>query len=193
MNPKGQDTKQRLADSLKMLMQQRSFEKITIQNITDAAGFIRPTFYNHFQDKYQVVEWIFEQEVIHSARAYFAAEKYKEGIRGMLEEMKANQGFYVSAAKISGQNAFRDVIFQSFRTLIEEVLYSRMQQCTDLPRLFQPEVLAEYYANAETFLLMKWLENDMSFGVDDMEKAHWFLISVSFEDVMKEISLPMMK
>lgn len=190
MNPKGQETKQRLAESLKTLMQQRSFEKITVQNITDAAGFIRPTFYNHFQDKYQVVEWIFEQEVINSARAYFAVGKYREGIRGMLEEMYANQSFYVNAAKISGQNAFREVIFQSFRTLIEEVLCNRMQHRTDLPRLFQPEVLAEYYANAETFLLMKWLEHDMSFGVDDMEKAHWFLISVSFEDVVKEISLP---
>lgn len=193
MNSKGQDTKQRLADSLKTLMQQRSFEKITIQNITDAAGFIRPTFYNHFQDKYQVVEWIFEQEVINSARSYFAAGKYKEGIRGMLEEMQANQSFYVNAAKISGQNAFRDVIFQSFRILIEEVLCSRMQHRTDLPHLFQPELLAEFYANAETFLLMKWLDNDMSFHVDDMEKAHWFLISVSFEDVVKEISLPVIK
>ncbi len=193
MNSKGQDTKQRLADSLKTLMQQRSFEKITIQNITDAAGFIRPTFYNHFQDKYQVVEWIFEQEVINSARSYFAAGKYKEGIRGMLEEMQANQSFYVNAAKISGQNAFRDVIFQSFRLLIEEVLCSRMQHRTDLPHLFQPELLAEFYANAETFLLMKWLDNDMSFHVDDMEKAHWFLISVSFEDVVKEISLPVIK
>lgn len=193
MNSKGQDTKQRLADSLKTLMQQRSFEKITIQNITDAAGFIRPTFYNHFQDKYQVVEWIFEQEVINSARSYFAAGKYKEGIRGMLEEMQANQSFYVNAAKISGQNAFRDVIFQSFRLLIEEVLCSRMQHRTDLPHLFQPELLAEFYANAETFLLMKWLDNDMSFHVDDMEKAHWFLISVSFEDVVKEVSLPVIK
>lgn len=193
MNSKGQDTKQRLADSLKTLMQQRSFEKITIQNITDAAGFIRPTFYNHFQDKYQVVEWIFEQEVINSARSYFAAGKYKEGIRGMLEEMQANQSFYVNAAKISGQNAFRDVIFQSFRILIEEVLCSRMQHRTDLPHLFQPELLAEFYANAETFLLMKWLDNDMSFHVDDMEKAHWFLISVSFEDVVKEVSLPVIK
>ena len=111
----------------------------------------------------------------------------------MLEEMQANQSFYVNAAKISGQNAFRDVIFQSFRLLIEEVLCSRMQHRTDLPHLFQPELLAEFYANAETFLLMKWLDNDMSFHVDDMEKAHWFLISVSFEDVVKEISLPVIK
>ena len=34
-----------------------SFDKITIKMITDQAGVIRPTFYNYFQDKYEVMEW----------------------------------------------------------------------------------------------------------------------------------------
>ena len=41
-----------LAESLKELSESRPLEKITIKEITDKAGVIRPTFYNHFQDKY---------------------------------------------------------------------------------------------------------------------------------------------
>ena len=40
-----------LAESLKELSKTRPIEKITIKEITDKAGVIRPTFYNHFQDK----------------------------------------------------------------------------------------------------------------------------------------------
>ena len=27
-------------------------------------GLIRPTFYNHFQDKYDLVEWIFSEDIV---------------------------------------------------------------------------------------------------------------------------------
>ena len=45
-----------LAESLKELSQNQPLEKITIKEITDKAGVIRPTFYNHFQDKYELIE-----------------------------------------------------------------------------------------------------------------------------------------
>ena len=46
------DIDQLLADSLKELAAKRPMEKITIKEITDKAGVIRPTFYNHFQDNF---------------------------------------------------------------------------------------------------------------------------------------------
>ena len=46
-----------LAESFKKLARTRPIEKITIREITDEAGVIRPTFYNHFQDKYELLEW----------------------------------------------------------------------------------------------------------------------------------------
>ena len=39
-----------LAEALKELAEKHPIEKITIKEITDRAGVIRPTFYNHFQD-----------------------------------------------------------------------------------------------------------------------------------------------
>ena len=40
-----------LADSFKELALEKPIEKITIREITDRAGVIRVTFYNHFQDR----------------------------------------------------------------------------------------------------------------------------------------------
>ena len=52
-----------LAESFKELAMQRSIEKITIKEITDKAGVIRPTFYNHFQDKYELLEWMLVEKI----------------------------------------------------------------------------------------------------------------------------------
>ena len=55
------DVEQALADSLKELVQKMPFEKITIKKITDGAGVIRVTFYNHFQDKYDLLAYIVQK------------------------------------------------------------------------------------------------------------------------------------
>ena len=53
-----------LAESFKELALRQPIEKITIKEITDKAGVIRPTFYNHFQDKYDLLEWIIDKELL---------------------------------------------------------------------------------------------------------------------------------
>ena len=58
-----------LAESLIELSTKKPIEKITIKEITDKAGVIRPTFYNHFQDKYELIEWIINHELLEPIRS----------------------------------------------------------------------------------------------------------------------------
>ena len=55
MERKSELTKALLGEKFKELVAKKGFEKLTIKMITDAAGVIRPTFYNYFQDKYEVM------------------------------------------------------------------------------------------------------------------------------------------
>lgn len=63
MEDKKELTKDLLTLSFKELLMKTPFEKITIKMITDGAGVIRPTFYKHFQDKYEIIEYILEKEI----------------------------------------------------------------------------------------------------------------------------------
>ena len=53
-----------LAASFKELLCKAPMEKITIKDITDKAGVIRPTFYNHFADKYALLEYIVRHDLL---------------------------------------------------------------------------------------------------------------------------------
>ena len=57
-------TKKALAVSLKKLLSRKELSKITIANITDECGVNRQTFYYHFKDIYDLLEWIYKNEVI---------------------------------------------------------------------------------------------------------------------------------
>ena len=57
-------TKKALANSLKKILSKKEFNKVTINDIVDDCGVNRQTFYYHFKDIYDLLEWIYTNEVI---------------------------------------------------------------------------------------------------------------------------------
>jgi len=56
-------TKKRIAKAFRDLLATREFDKISIVDIMESAGIRRQTFYNHFLDKYELLDWIFETDL----------------------------------------------------------------------------------------------------------------------------------
>ena len=59
-----QNTKKMLTETLKSLMQQKPFSKISVSEIVNACQINRKTFYYHFADIYELLEWQIEQEIL---------------------------------------------------------------------------------------------------------------------------------
>ena len=58
-----QTTKDLLAASLQELAQHKNIDKITIREIAQNCQLTSTTFYNHFQDKYALMAWIYHREI----------------------------------------------------------------------------------------------------------------------------------
>ena len=56
-------TRKRIAQAFIQILQEKEFEKISVSNIMERAGIRRQTFYNYFLDKYDLVEWIFKNDL----------------------------------------------------------------------------------------------------------------------------------
>ena len=59
-----QVTKRALAESMKKLMEERSMRKISISDIVEGCNMNRQSFYYHFKDKYDLVNWIYYTEFV---------------------------------------------------------------------------------------------------------------------------------
>ena len=57
-------TKRALAAALKSLLAERPFAKVSVREICEACGMSRKSFYYHFKDKYELLNWIFETEFV---------------------------------------------------------------------------------------------------------------------------------
>jgi AcrR family transcriptional regulator len=56
LDPRIRRTRQVLQGALQTLMQSKSFEEISVQDITDAATVNRATFYDHYADKFALLD-----------------------------------------------------------------------------------------------------------------------------------------
>jgi len=118
-------TKQALAVSLRELMKEVPFEKINVAQICERCGMNCKSFYYHFKDKYDLVNWIFDTNFI--AFATSAAVKNIEDDRWAFIEMTCehfykDRDFYRKALQIQGQNSFSE----HFREYIFSVLKNRL-------------------------------------------------------------------
>lgn len=113
-----------LAESLKELSKTRPIEKITIKEITDKAGVIRPTFYNHFQDKYELLEWIVREDLMESAMPLFDNGLLREGITYLFTAMEKERDFYEKAVRLEGQNSFVGMMEDA----VQELILQRMNK-----------------------------------------------------------------
>ncbi len=52
-------TKRTLSETLKKILQEKSLDKVTVVDIVEASAINRQTFYYHFKDIYDLVEWTF--------------------------------------------------------------------------------------------------------------------------------------
>ena len=96
MERKSELTKALLGEKFKELVAKKGFEKLTIKMITDAAGVIRPTFYNYFQDKYEVMEWLLETEVFQHIREMTEDGMEREAIYLLFRKMEKDRIYFFS-------------------------------------------------------------------------------------------------
>ena len=107
-------TKWWIEQTMKELMKTKPLSEIRVKEICEAAEIDRSTFYYHFQDKYDLVAWIYYTVArdMDPSSSDSAAES--------LKRMKKDYRFYKQAYEDHSQNALRHYILEYFCKLYEE-------------------------------------------------------------------------
>lgn len=147
-------TKRALATALKGLMAEMPFDKINVAQICERCNMNRKSFYYHFKDKYDLMNWIFDTEFIALLKQENLDSDYQEHwafIKKTSQYFYQNHTFYRKALQIKGQNSFRD----HFQEYIRPLLADRIS------RVFGEETLDEFtldfFPDAVVCAMERWL------------------------------------
>ena len=145
-------TKAALSQSLKECMATTPLEKISIEAICSRCGLNRKSFYYHFGDKYQLVNWIYDQEM--GLKLYEELDKkpVDELALMLCRYFEKNRVFYCNALEVRGPNSFRAHFDKQLEPLVERTL--QMEKHTS----FNPEEIATMVGDFILTALYQWLE-----------------------------------
>lgn len=94
------NTKQQFSEALDRLLERKSLDRITVSDITDECGLNRQTFYYHFHDIYELIEWQIDCQVAAIAGNENWLENFDELLDGlflgMLESRRSVMHLYNS-------------------------------------------------------------------------------------------------
>lgn len=190
MNNKKEDVHTALQESFKNLILKHSFDKITIKMITDGAGLIRPTFYNHYADKYEVLEEICYNDMFKGSRLLIENKMPYEAIHYMFSRIENNKNFYVQASKVKGQNSFEEIINSNIKKIFKELFnrYNKYNNDTDRSdEKFSSDDIAEYYARGLTFIIKRWIEDGISVSAKTLSRKYELLVTNSLDDIIHNL------
>jgi len=152
-------TKKAIATSLKELMRKKDLQKISVADIVENCGVNRQTFYYHFKDKYDLVDWIYYHEVVSAVTQNKAQDDWSGVVRDVLKSMKREQYFYTNALNVTGQNSFQDYFFDVTKGLIVEVI----DAIAENKRIDgeDKDFISGFYAYGLVGVTVQWARNGM--------------------------------
>ena len=177
-------TKRALAASLKELMQQMPFNKIQVSHICQKCGLNRKSFYYHFKDKYDLVNWIFDTDIIPFVKKTSNLDSFEERIKILREVYRYlydNRSFYRPALKIEGQNSLSDHFKDFFYSP------SQLRLKTFLGDIGEDEFAINFILDAIFAATKRWLLDPNCLPPDEFVSKLINLIVVFNQAISKEI------
>lgn len=149
--PDSNITKNALAASMKKLMAQKPFAKISVGDICDDCGMNRKSFYYHFKDKYDLVNWIFYVDFI--GRIDWESCKSEWSLLDDLcRYFYTERAFYENALQIEGQNSFKEYFLETIRP----VIYYYLQNA--FPESEKKDFYVTFFCDGFLTAIVRWLK-----------------------------------
>lgn len=152
-------TKSALGDSLKKMLHKKPFHKITVADITDGCGLNRMSFYYHFQDINDLVEWTLKEDLQKAINRRFVYESWKEGYLAVFELMIQNKYYFLTMYQTLEKERIRNTLLSCFHDYIYKIIDSLSfeSKLTKEEKSF----LADFYKHAFVGIMMDWFDHDM--------------------------------
>lgn len=152
-------TKRMLADALKEAMQKKSLTKVTVSEIVSACGVNRKTFYYHFEDIYDLLKWMLDQEAIEVVRQMDLVVNYEDAILFIMDYIDQNERLLKNLCQSVGRAELKRFFFSDFIE-ITRVIIDRAQEMEYLSVSADfKDFLGQFLAEAIAGILLDWIEN----------------------------------
>lgn len=171
-----------IASALLELCETKSLEALTVKQILEKSGVSRQTFYNHFIDKNDLIQYVYKEKIIPDFHDNNMNINFYDSLVIAFENMKKYHHFMKQACLMEGQNCLKDYIFnhcKEFDLKWHQELYG------DEPMPESLRFATEYHATASSSMTLSWILSDMPVSCEEISKMITEMRGIGMEQLFK--------
>jgi len=150
------NTKQNLIEGFEALIKTKSFDDITITDITNYCGVARSTFYKYFTDKYDIMIYKYQTALDEIHATQTSVNEWRENTKKGVFYLAEHRDYFLKIIDYKGQNSVYDFLYKYSYQFTYRILCQNRNIKT-LPE-FENETLKIYLTGTTNYLL-NWLKN----------------------------------
>lgn len=152
-------TKKALATSLKKLLVQKPLNKITINDITKDCDINRMTFYYHFRDIYDLVEWTCVEEAAQAIEGKKTYDTWQEGFLNVFSAIQENKSLIMNVYR----SISRERVEQYLNPLIHSLILGVVEEKSAEMSIGEADkrFIANFYEYAFIGVMLEWIDDNM--------------------------------
>lgn len=154
-----QVTKRALEQSLKNLLLKKPLTKITVGDITDDCGINRMTFYYHFKDIYDLVEWSCLEDAKRALDEKKTYDTWQQGLLQIFKAVQENKPFILNVYRC----VHREQVEKYLQSLVDQLLLNVINEeaAGITVRDEDKQFIAQVYSYMFIGLMLDWIKDDM--------------------------------
>lgn len=177
------NTKRTLADSLKKIMKQKSFSKITVSEIIADCGVNRKTFYYHFEDIFALLKWMFEEEAIEVVKHFDLLIDYEEAIRFVMQYVDENNYIISCAYDSIGRDEMKRFFYADLIGIVTSVIDAAEEKFDIKVDNDFKNYVAKFYTEALSGMLIDWVKDKDNHDREKVVKYLTAIIGLALESM----------
>ena len=154
-----QVTKRALEQSLKNLLLKKPLTKITVGDITDDCRINRMTFYYHFKDIYDLVEWSCLEDAKRALDEKKTYDTWQQGLLQIFKAVQENKPFILNVYRC----VHREQVEKYLQPLVDQLLLNVINEeaAGITVRDEDKQFIAQIYSYMFIGLMLDWIKDDM--------------------------------
>lgn len=160
--------KREICAALKTLMAQKPLNKISIAEIMQSCGMARQHFYYHFEDIYDAVHWMFDQEAVALLREHEGVMLWQDGLLQLFQYLQENRAVCLCALHSLSREHLKRFFETDVHAIIKDTILQIAAELHYQASDRELALLTEVYVGALVSMMEDWLLGEIQESPEEL-------------------------
>ena len=165
---------------MQLISRGNTINEITIKELTAHVKIPRSSFYNYFEDVYDLLYWTYKNELFNTSSDLLNNGMHREAFKFIFTKILKEKDFYLTIFKTTPEYSVDRFMYKVFYDVFHKTNKNISNEGNDLK-----DLMAKFYGNAMANVFTLWLESDCVISLDDILKFSIYTRHTTLHEMVK--------